>query len=175
MRNTYLAVGIIVVILVIVAFTVVRTRLPKIGNFGTTPTPTPAVEATGDKDKKDAISVSKHTPASTAVVDVVTLQKPGFVAIVENVDGQPGQILGTSSLLPAGTHQNITIALARKTVSGESLFAQVYEDNGDGLFQSDKDQTVKDESGRALKAQFMVSSETSGFQIPATGLGEGDR
>lgn len=172
MRNTYLAVGIVVVILVIIAFTVVRSRLPQFRVGKTSPTPTPAMEVT--EVTKSAISASKHTPASTAVVDSVTLEKPGFVAINDDQNGQPGQILGVSQLLQAGTYENVTITLSRKTVSGENLFAMAHIDNGDGTFGELNDEPAK-EDDTVVMAQFQVSSEVSGFQIPATGLGEDDK
>lgn len=171
MRNTYLAVGIIVVVLVVIAFAVVRSRLPQF-RVGTTPTPTPVAETM--TESKQAVSASKHTPASTAVVDSVTLKKPGFVAIHEDQNGEPGQILGVSGLLSAGTHENVVISLLRKTVNGENLFAVTHIDNGDGTFEESADEPAK-EDGSVVMTQFQVSSETSGFQIPATGLGEDDQ
>lgn len=167
MKNIYLSVGIVVVVLVMIVFAFVRNRL-SVGKFSAAnPTPTPvAVE-----ENKETISVNKHTPAASAVIDAVNLANPGFVAIHENQNGAPGPILGISELLPKGAHENIVISLSRKTVSGEELFAKVYADNGDAKFDS-SDQEVKETNGNPLTAQFLVSSETNGFQIPATGLGE---
>lgn len=174
MRNTYLTVGIIVVILTIVAFAIVRTRLPKIGGSKTEPSPTSMVESTTDSNK-DEISVSKHTPAKTAVIDSVTLSKPGFVAIHENQNGQPGAILGVSGLLPAGKHENSTIELSRKTAPGENLFAMVHADNGDGKFEfPGPDEPAKKEDNTIVQMQLQVvaQGQDNGFQTPATGLGE---
>lgn len=169
MRNTYLAVGIIVVIVIFVAFAFVRTRLPQIGQFGKgEPSPTPQAMA------KESVSASKHTPASTAVVDSVVLTDAGFAVIHEDQNGEPGQILGASSLLTAGRHENVVIALSRKTVDGERLYVMLHKDNGNGTFEATGDEPVKDEGGSVVHAQFEVSSEAGGFQIPATGLGEDD-
>lgn len=169
MKNTYLIVGIIVVILVFIAFAVVRNKLPQIGQFTQTAS-TPAPVATEDKE---GLVVGNHTPAKTAVIDSATLKKSGFVAIFENKNGKPGEVLGVSQLLTAGKHENITVALSRKTVSGESLFAKLYSDNGDGNFElPGPDAPVKDEAGNEIMVQFQVTSQTSGFTIPATGLGE---
>lgn len=169
MRNTYLTVGIIVVILIIVAFAFVRSRLPRIGQFGaTTPTPTPIVA-----EDKTMVAVGIHTPAKTVVVDKVTLKKSGFVVIHEDTKGQAGGILGASGLLQEGTHENIVIELTRKTVEGESFIAMIHTDNGDGKFDPTVDEPAKDESGVVSQATFQVSQDSgSGFQVPATGLGE---
>lgn len=168
MKNVYLAVGIAVVVLIMIVFTVVRNRI-SVSNSNAKPTPTPVIAQ--NQEEKQAISVSKHTPARAAVIDEVTVEKPGFVVVAENQNGAPGAILGISELLQKGKHENVVIALSRKTVSSEELFAQVYTDNGDGNFDS-QDEVVKEANGNPLMVQFLVSSETSGFQIPATGLGE---
>ena len=171
MRNTYLAVGIIVVVLVIIAFAVVRSRFPQFGQLGkTNPTPTPMVENIASDSA--SIAVSKHTPASTVVVDSATLTAPGFIAISDEQNGQAGSILGTSDLLSTGSVQNVTIPLSRKTVSGETLLVQIYKDNGDGAFNAASDELVKDGNSNTVKGEIPVSSEASGFQIPATGLGQ---
>lgn len=171
MRNTYLIVGIVVVILVTVTFAIVRNRLPQFGQIGRaapTPTPTTAVE-----ERKDTISVSAHTPAKTAVIDKVTLGKSGFIIIHESQNGQIGGILGASGLLKEGTHENIVIELTRKTVDRENLFAMIHTDNGDGNFDPSIDESAKEESGATLQATLQVSKDSgSGFQAPATGLGE---
>lgn len=169
MRNSYLIVGIIVVLLVVISFAVLRTRLPQIGRVST-PTPTPIAQAT-----RDEVAVSTHTPAKTAVIDKATLQKNGFVVIHEEQEGVAGGIIGASSLLSTGTHENITVDLVRKSLENEKLFAIVYYDNGDGVFDasgSSPDKPAMGENDSAVLAKIDVSSETSGFQIPATGLGD---
>ena len=81
--------------------------------------------------------------------------------------------MGARGLLKAGTHENIAIGLTRKTVDRENLFAMIYTDNGDGNFDPSVDERAKEESGTILQATFQVSKDSvSGFQAPATGLGE---
>lgn len=164
MRNTYLAVGIIVVALVILVFAIVRTRLPQFKQ-SQTPSPTPMVE-----EVKNSVSLGQHTPARTTVIDSVTLTNAGFVVVF---DAQDGQVLGVSERLEAGTHQNVLVNLSRKTVAGETLVAKLYVDNGDGTFDATSDQVVTDNETE-VEATFQVVAQngTSGFQIPATGLGE---
>src|SRR5581483_2008793 len=165
-------VGIVVVILVIIAFLFVRNRLPQFQALRR-PTPTPTTTANTTTKDKNSISVSTHTPSSTAVIDSVTLTNPGFVAVYESSNGQTGGILGSSNLLPAGEQKNLTISLSRKTTSGEMLITQVYKDNGDGKFDPEKDELIKDQNGNTVKSEINVSAQGSGgFQIPATGLGE---
>lgn len=169
MRNVYLAVGILVVLVII--FAVVRVvKLPKISmspKVVVTPAPTTIAS-------KEELIVTAHTPANTAVVDKVTLQTSGFVVIHEEKDGQPGEIIGASTLLTPGTHENVIVQLKRKTLAREKLVAMVHKDNGDGIFDGATDAEDKDESGKNLQAAFQVqtASESSSFQIPATGLGE---
>lgn len=152
MRNSYLAAGIVVVVLVIIVFMIVRSRLPQFKSVG--PTPTSVAQQTQD----NSITASKHTPAKTAVIDSVTLKEPGTIVVSENANGTPGQMLGQSALLSAGTHENVVIELTRKTIDGEELLATIRKDNGESLTQT----------------TFLVSSQANGFQIPATGLGQDD-
>lgn len=174
MKYTYLVVGIIVVILIFATFSAVRNRLPQIGQF-IGATPAPSVE----KTTIASVTISKHTPASTAVVDSTTLTQNGFVTIHDDQNGNPGGVLGASELLQAGTHENLVIKLTRKTQDGEKLFAVVHKDDGNGQLDPQNDEVLKDDSGNTVQAIFEVSSidtsgDTNGFQIPATGLGEDD-
>ena len=173
MKYTYLVVGIIVVILVVAAFSAVRDRLPRIGqNSNNTQAPV------AEEVIVASLSAGKHTPASSAVIDKAMLTQNGFIVVYDDQNGSTGGVLGVSNLLQAGTHENLVITLSRKTVDGEKLHALIQNDNGDGVFDALIDETSKDTSGNAIQTQFDVAAIASGtadFQIPATGLGEDDR
>lgn len=170
MRNLYAIIGLIVIILVIIVFSIVRNKLPQLPKPGSTPTPTVVAE------NQPAVSVSKHTPARTAVVDSVILSKPGFAVVHEDNNGQPGAVLGSSDLLTAGRHDNVIVPLSRKTNDGEILLVVVHDDNGDGKFDASSDQPTSN-NGQVVMKNFSVANVTSqsgGTQSPATGLGEDD-
>ncbi|MBI1888580.1 MAG: hypothetical protein HYS15_01455 [Candidatus Spechtbacteria bacterium] len=93
----------------------------------------------------NAIYVAEQAPSKTLTVAVVRLEKPGFVVVHEDVAGAPGGILGASAVLPAGeTHNLSAILLSRMTRDGETLYAMLHVDDGDGVFDAGKDKPVLD-------------------------------
>lgn len=109
----------------------------------------------------DAIYVADQAPSRTLTVAVVRLKNPGFVVIHEDAAGTPGGILGASSVLPAGeTNNPASIALSRVTRDGETLYAMIHADDGDGVFDAIKDKPALDPVG-ALPVMMiiMVSAE----------------
>ncbi|MBI2033675.1 MAG: hypothetical protein HYT13_01105 [Candidatus Liptonbacteria bacterium] len=97
---------------------------------------------------KNAIYVAEQAPSKTFSVAVARLEKPGFVVIHEDVLGAPGKILGASGLVPAGETKNLApIALLRATSDGETLYAMLHLDDGDGAFDRALDKPAKDSVG----------------------------
>ncbi|MBI3420716.1 MAG: hypothetical protein HY006_01510 [Candidatus Sungbacteria bacterium] len=93
----------------------------------------------------NAIYVAEQAPSKTLTVAVVRLEKPGFVVVHEDVAGVPGGILGASAVLPVGeTHNLSAILLSRMTRDGETLYAMLHVDDGDGVFDAGKDKPVLD-------------------------------
>ncbi len=91
----------------------------------------------------NAIYVADQAPAQAVLVAVVRLEQTGLVVIHEDKSGQPGQILGTSAVLSAGETKNLTpIKLSRLTKDGETLYAMLHLDDGDGVFDPAKDRPV---------------------------------
>ncbi len=121
--------------------------------------PSPIGDSTGLIVDNNAIYVVEQVPSRTVLVAVVRFAKPGFVAIHENNAGQPGKILGASGVLPAGETKNLTpIMLSRATADGETLYAMLYDDNGDGAFDAAKDKPLLDsESGQPVMMIFSIS------------------
>lgn len=81
----------------------------------------------------NSIYVAAQRPGKTATVTVLTLKAPGFVVIREK-DAMTGKELGKSGLLKAGDNNDVAIDLSRETKDGETLYAAVYADDGDGVF-----------------------------------------
>jgi len=76
-------------------------------------------------------------------VAVVRLERSGFVAIHEDNAGQPGKILGVGGLLPSGETKNLPpIRLSRPMEDGETLYAMLHFDNGNGIFNPAEDKPV---------------------------------
>lgn len=79
--------------------------------------------------KNEAI-VAEQTAANSVAISKLVLDKSYWVAVRDTV--QPGKvsyILGARRL-PAGTHDDITISLSRKTQKGSIYDVVLYGDNG---------------------------------------------
>ncbi len=110
---------------------------------------------------KNAIYVAEQSPSRTVSVAVARLEKSGFVAIHEDNADKPGKILGVSNVLPAGETKNLTpIALSRVTKDGETLYAMIHPDDGDGVFDPVKDNPAQDSlSSESVMMIFTVSMD----------------
>jgi hypothetical protein len=94
-----------------------------------------------------SFSIPPQKPGNIVHVDFVDQQQPGFVVIHTNDEGIPGAVLGVSSMLPLGHSEGITVPLIRETEVGETLFATLAQDNGNGIFEESADSPIFDASG----------------------------
>lgn len=118
----------------------------------------------------NAIYVAEQVPSRTLAVAVVRLEKPGFVVIHEDAAGTPGGILGISGALPAGETNNLTpIPLSRLTQDGETLYALLHLDDGDGVFDAIKDKPALDPVG-ALPMMMIVTVSAEATEPGAVSL-----
>jgi hypothetical protein len=97
-----------------------------------------------------AMVVDDQPPGNSVVIDSVNMEFNGFVAI------EQADVLGVSPLLRSGVHQNIKVLL-NQHVDGTSLLAVLYKDDGDGVFDRDKDQ-YRNNMGRVTK-EFGISTK----------------
>jgi len=81
--------------------------------------------------------------ASDIVVDEavtvrdVDLEHQGYVAIYDGSSGAPGDLLGVSSLLPAGPHEDVEVELDGPLGDRTEAFVIVHnEDNGNSSFDA---------------------------------------
>ena len=114
------------------------------------PAPLPAADTTGAPlvVGTDAIAVSSNGGVTTTVT-FVQLQKAGFVVIHEDSDGEPGQIIGSSNVIRAGTSSGIAI-ITKELTPGATYYAILHSDNGDGIFNAALDAPVKDKQGNIV-------------------------
>ncbi len=112
---------------------------------------------------RNAIYVDEQSLSRTVSVAVVRLEKTGFVVIHEDNAGKPGKILGASNALPTGETKNLTpIALSRTTLDGETLYAMLHLDDGDGTFDATKDKPAQDSvDGSPVMMIFSTSLDGS--------------
>lgn len=106
-------------------------------------------------DGSNAVSVSNQLPGLTAIIDSVSLGASGWVAIHEDRDGNPGNILG-AVWLPEGTHKTVPVELLRATVPTNMYYAVLHSDDGDKTFDYKIDTPINDSAGAPIAVQFFV-------------------
>ncbi len=98
--------------------------------------------------------VIKNQPAGLRVIiNSVALSNDGWVAVREDNNGEPGNILGARRF-NTGIYKQELIELLRNTVEGETYYAVIYLDDGDKIFNYEKDIIVTDGSGNIIKSKF---------------------
>jgi len=103
------------------------------------------------------ISVSDQEFGDVVSISSVSLDSAGWIAIHEDRDGGPGNILG-AGWFPQGTSEDAEIELLRGTVPGATYYAVLRSDDGDREFDHLKDAPFEDEEGKALQTAFQTFS-----------------
>jgi len=114
----------------------------------------------------NAIAVTEQEPGTNVYANFVLIKDAGFVVVHEiNTDGSAGNIVGVSAFLPAGQSNGISITLSKQTKDGKQYIAEVYKDNGDGIFNKNTDGAVLDGEGNIIQTTFSVATGASPVDI----------
>ena len=111
--------------------------------------------------EKNSITVVSQGAGNLVVVTEVRVLQPTWVAIHEDVNGVPSNILG-AQLFDAGVYSG-TVVLLRNTESGRKYYAVLYKDNGDRTFDYVVDLPVERVSGGFIFALFTTVDGSSPF------------
>lgn len=130
-------------------------------NTETTSENKPANSTTGLLVGKNAIYVGEQLPSVNVTVGLATLEKAGFIVIRESANDKPGAIVGKSAHITSGEHKNIIVPLSRISKDGEKMFAVIYLDDGNGVFEAGKDMPAKAENGELTMMQFTIQNDAS--------------
>ncbi len=103
-----------------------------------------------------AIRVSDQPAGETVVVDSIALKQTGWVAVQEDRNGLPGNILGVQRL-SVGEYDAVTVHLLRATVAGGRNYITVFNDDGDGTFDHKKDLLLVDSEGEVIMSSFTTT------------------
>lgn len=103
----------------------------------------------------NTVSVSNQKAGLSVALDSVTVSQQGWVAIHEDVNGNPGNILG-ATLAFVGERRNVNVDLLRATVAGKSYYAMLHSDDGDRAFDHKKDAPMKDSQGALIMVKFVA-------------------
>jgi hypothetical protein len=99
---------------------------------------TEPVMAVASSTPSTNVIVSDQNAGLLVLLDKVSLEGSGWVAIHEDNNGVLGNILG-AQLFDAGIATNGTVSLLRTTEPGKTYYAVVYTDDGDRMFDRTKD------------------------------------
>ena len=111
--------------------------------------------------EKNSITVVSQVAGNLVVVTEVRVAQPTWVAIHEDVNGVPSNILG-AQLFDAGVYSG-TVSLLRNTESERKYYAILYKDNGDRLFDYVTDLPLERASQDLVSASFMTVAESPQF------------
>lgn len=91
----------------------------------------------------NVIIVNDQPAGNRVAIELITAKENGWVAIREDRDGKPGNILG-AQFFSAGT-QSGAVDLLRATEGGKIYYAVLIGDDGDGQFDYTKDLPLLDD------------------------------
>src|SRR3989339_1954581 len=81
----------------------------------------------------DAIYVEDQPMGAEEIsVGFAVMHEAGFVVVFADAEGVPGRVIGVSGALPSGGGEHVAVSLQEALVDGESYYAMLYQDDGDG-------------------------------------------
>ncbi|MBI2054496.1 MAG: hypothetical protein HYT39_00115 [Candidatus Sungbacteria bacterium] len=102
------------------------------------------------------IAVDDQLPGNQVFISKVTLNESRWIAIHEDKNGAPGNIIGAGRYAK-GLTASTSIELLRPTVSGV-YYAMIHTDDGDSEFDYQKDVPVISD-GHAPMTRFLIGKE----------------
>lgn len=94
----------------------------------------------------------------------VEIVKPGFITIHRTISTAPAEVIGTTGLLDIGNH-NLKITLTGEMLPGFKYVALLHVDNGDRIFEADKDFPVMT-NGEVVRPYFLAIPEAERLTSP---------
>ena len=103
------------------------------------------------------IEINNQFDTSTVIVDRALTSQPAWIAIHEDRAGQPGNILG-AAWVPAGENLNVQVQLQRAATEGQTYYAIIHTDDGDGgaRFDFKTDLPLTDDNGAPVMKTFQI-------------------
>ncbi|MAF79755.1 hypothetical protein CL629_01610 [bacterium] len=100
-----------------------------------------------------SIIVSNQLAGDMVSIAEATLGAGGWIAIREDLDGEPWNILG-AGWFPEGVSNSVIVELLRATDPGSVYYAELRSDDGDREFDNKKDLLLEDLDGKILRVSF---------------------
>mgnify|MGYP001586685817 FL=1 len=160
MKNSYLWIGAVVIVVLIAGYYLLAQTQRKAAPT-TTPSQSvktkPATES-AEQIEKNFVEAEDQPAGTTVVTKTVKSEQPGFIAIHVDVNGQPGKVIGNSSLFPAGLNQNIISKVSPSTKAGDVVYAMYHTDaNNNNVYEFPGDDApIKDSKGNVVMAKITI-------------------
>lgn len=101
-----------------------------------------------------SVQVEDQVFGPQAMVKSVKFEtRAGWVAIHEDREGKPGNILG-AAWLPVGEHQGTKVDLLRPMEAGKTYYAMLHDDDGDKQFNYKNDLSLPSATGEPIMMAF---------------------
>jgi len=147
----------VVTIIVIIVLIVIGVLV-----FGGEKTEAPTnTDTASSTDQTNALSLNRivmsdQYPGNVVYLSSVQVEKPSWVVIQADKNGEPGDIIG-STYFTAGINPG-KITLTKPTLEGATYYAVIYTDDGDGKFDAKKDLPLEDSNGNVIMKIFRASA-----------------
>ena len=97
---------------------------------------------------------SPQAAGATVTVDNLSLSAPTWIIVYDDVNGNPGNILGATLLYP--TDKSSLVYLLRATIPGTDYLASAAVDDGQKTFNLKNEKIVTDTSGSQMWIKFQT-------------------
>ena len=104
----------------------------------------------------DIVEVRDNLPGDSVVIPRVVLSSPGFVMIHKSDNGRTGAIVMTGDYLPAGESKDVVVHTGIETQSGESYFAMLHVDDGNGNYDDPGRDSPVVLNGEIVQEEFLI-------------------
>lgn len=108
--------------------------------------------------EENMVVVMDQKPGNTVTASQIYLAQPGYLVIHDT----EGEIVGASSLVPAGESNTVRVTLNVTTKDGEMYNAMLHSElNGNTSFDEEADTPVQSRLGGPLMGMFVISANAS--------------
>jgi len=102
---------------------------------------------------RNTVVVLDQISGLSIFIDEVSFEQDGWIAIHEDNDGVPGNILG-AQLFTAGKHTSGVVDLLRGTMPRATYYAMLHFENGDRAFNTRNDTPLLGLDGQPIMTAF---------------------
>ncbi len=116
-----------------------------------------ATTTVGVIEGNNGVVIGEQQPGKVVTVTDLRLEEAGWVAIRDDVNGEPGPKILGARLFDKGNTTGV-VQLLRATEPGKSYFAILHTDDGNPkAFNSRLDKVLLDDSGKQIMVRFQVA------------------